>query len=85
MNLAKLLHWLEQHKVDAIEDRTHADGTRVIILSGRLPFPIHEREHVWYPLVIRKGQMDVSEWEVETILRRFWHLELEVPPEYPTV
>jgi len=85
MNIEKLLHWLEQHHIHAIEDRTQADGSRVVMLSGSLPFPIHDREHVWYPLVIKPGQMDVSESEVAAILRRFWHLELELPKEDPIV
>lgn len=79
MKLSDLLSKLKnQAGVSEAERRHFADGHTVIILTGRLPAPpFTDRAHVWHALVLDPGQDDVSRDEVEAILRRFWHGELD--------
>jgi hypothetical protein len=81
MNIEKLIHWLESHHIEPIEDRKFPDGRRAITFYGKLPFPIHERQHAWYTLVLDQDETEVDTAIIEAILRRFWHLELEIPKD----
>ena len=70
----------KEAKVEPTETRTLHDGTRILILVGRLPsLPLGGRV-TWYPLVLRKDEETVDRREVEAILRHFWHLELNFFP-----
>lgn len=82
MNVEKLRRWLSKHQIDVIEDRLQPDGSRVLIFTTQLPqFPFAGR-HVWYTLVLSPGQEDVSESEIDALLRHCWHGELEIPKDY---
>ncbi len=81
MNIEKLIHWLEQRNIHVLEDRLYADGTRVVTFTASLPECETSGRHVWYPIVIPKGKFDVSKSEIESLLGRLWHGELELPEE----
>jgi hypothetical protein len=38
MNIEKLIHWLSSHRIEVLEDRTLADGSRIITFTASLPF-----------------------------------------------
>jgi len=79
MHITKLISWLSKHKINVVEDTLQADGCRVLIFSTPLPaFPFGDR-HVWATLVLEPGQIDVSESEIESLIRHCWHGELEIP------
>jgi len=81
MNIEKLIHWLEERHIHVLEDRHHADGTRVVTFTASLPECETTGRHVWYPIVILKDQSEVSRSEIESLLERLWHGELELPEE----
>lgn len=37
--------------------------------------------HVWFPIILLKDHTEVSRSEIESLLNRLWHGELELPPE----
>jgi hypothetical protein len=79
MNFDKLLARLrEEAGVTVAEERLLPDGTRVYILVTHVSFfPIAPR-HIWYALVRDPGQDRLEEEEVEALLRRFWHGEIDI-------
>jgi hypothetical protein len=83
MLIAKLIPWLNKHKINLVEDTLQPDNSRVLIFTTDLPkFPFGEDRHVWATLVVDPGQESVSESEVEALLRHCWHGELEIPRDY---
>lgn len=83
MLIAKLIPWLKKHNIDVVEQSLQPDSSRVLIFSTNLPrFPSGEDRHVWASLVIDAGQTEVSESEIETVLRHCWHGELEIPRDF---
>jgi hypothetical protein len=82
MKITKLIAWLKKHKINLIEDTLQPEGCRVLIFTTDLPrMPFGEDRHVWATLVIEEGQEDVSESEIDSLLRHCWHGELEIPRE----
>jgi hypothetical protein len=77
MNLEELLARLKGIDVKLDEDRRLSDGTRILILTCLLGFFPLAPHHRWYTLVISPNQQDVPQYEVEAILRHFWHGELD--------
>jgi hypothetical protein len=75
--VSELLDNLKTVKIEIAETRTLPDETKVIILVGTMPAFPHGSRPAWYPLVLRKGQSEVTRPEAEAILRHFWHFELE--------
>ncbi len=60
MNIEKLIHWLSSHHIEILEDRTRADGSRIITFTTALPYGELDGRHVWYPVVLFKDQTEVS-------------------------
>jgi hypothetical protein len=85
MNVEKLIHWLSSHHIEVLEDRTLADGSRIITFTAALPLGQLDGRHVWYPIVLSKDQTEVSRAEIEALLRHLWHGELEIPDDLPPV
>jgi hypothetical protein len=85
MNIEKLIHWLNTHHIEILEDRTDADSSRTITFTTALPFDELDGRHVWYPIVLFKDQTEVSRSEIEALLRHLWHGELEIPDDLPDV
>ena len=82
MNIEKLIAWLRKHAINVVDDTRQADGSRVLIFTTELPkFPFGDR-HVWCTLVIDPGQPDVSQSEIDALIRHCWHGELEIPKDY---
>jgi hypothetical protein len=77
MTLDQLVQWLKSLHIEKAEDRTHADGKRVIIFTAHIPFPLNRP--VWYTLVLDPEQTTVSRREVEALLHHCWHAEQEMP------
>jgi hypothetical protein len=73
--LARLLH---EASVFVAEKRSLHDGTVEYILGTHVSFYPQRPRHLWYVLVILPGQTLVDEAEIEAILRRFWHAEIDV-------
>jgi hypothetical protein len=79
MNIEKLRRWLSKNNIDVAEERLQADGSLIVYFTTQLPtFPFGGR-HVWYPLILRQGQTEVSQSEIDALLRHCWHGELEIP------
>ncbi len=85
MNIEKLIHWLSSRHIEVLEDRTRADGSRIITFTTALPYGELDGRHVWYPIVLFKDQTEVSCSEIEALLRHLWHGELEIPDDLPAV
>jgi hypothetical protein len=82
MKIEKLLRWLARHGIEVSENRLQHDGSRVIIFVTQLPDFPHGGRHAWYVLALEKGQTEVSESEISTLLRHCWHGELEIPKDF---
>jgi len=80
MQIEKLKQWLSRHGIEATEDRQKADGSRVITFVTELPNFPHGGRKAWCSLPVDKGQSEISESEIQAILRHCWHSELEIPP-----
>lgn len=81
MNIEKLIHWLSTHGIEVLEDRKNSDGCRIITFTAQLPECETSQRHVWFPLVLLKGQTEISRSEIDSLLSRLWHGELELPEE----
>lgn len=79
MKIDKLRKWLSRHGIEVNDDRLKADGSRVITFVTELPDFPHAGRRAWYSLPINKDQTDVSESEIQALLRHCWHGELEIP------
>jgi len=79
MNIDRLLAKLrDEANVVVAEERRLPDGTIIYILVARLAFfPLAPR-HIWYVLVREPGQDRLEEEEIEALLRRFWHSEIDI-------
>jgi hypothetical protein len=79
MQIAQLLARLRNEaSVFVAEERRLQDGTVVYILGAHVAFfPLAPR-NVWCTLIQQPGFDFVEEEEVESILRRFWHGEIDV-------
>jgi hypothetical protein len=91
MNVTALLARLKNEaSVFVAEKRDLSDGTVIYILGTHVSFFPHSPQHVWYTLVCEPGQVRVEVEEIEAILRRFWHAEIDVsswlepPPQEST-
>jgi len=83
MLIAKLIPWLKKHNIDVVEETLQPDSSSALIFSTNLPrFPFGEERHVWASLVIDYGQTEVSDAEIESVLRHCWHGELEIPRDF---
>ena len=79
MSVAALLARLKnQASVFVAEERKLVDGTIVYILGTHVSFYPLKPRHLWYTLIIEPGQSLVDPDEIEAILRRFWHAEIDV-------
>lgn len=79
MNLDRLLARLKNDaSVFVAEERRLTDGTVIYILGTHVRFfPLAPR-HIWYALVVEAGQQFIEQEEIEAILRRFWHAEIDI-------
>lgn len=78
MNVTDLLARLKNEaSVFVAEKRDLSDGTVIYILGTHVTFYPHTPQHLWYTLVCEPGQQRVEAEEVEAILRRFWHAEID--------
>jgi hypothetical protein len=83
MLITRLIPWLKKHGIEVVEERLHPDSSRALIFSTNSPaLPFGEGRHVWCVLVIDGEQTEVSESEVESVLRHCWHGELEIPRDF---
>jgi hypothetical protein len=89
MNIEKLIHWLSSHHIEILEDRTRADGSRIITFTTALPYGELDGRHVWYPIVLFKDQTEVSRSEIEACCAIFgmanWKSPTICPPYSPVL
>lgn len=79
MHVKGLLSRLEKEaNVTVAQERRYPDGSRELILESHLAFFPRVSEHVWYVLALEPNQDFVEEEEIEAILRRFWHSEIDI-------
>ena len=79
MNIDALLARLKNEaSVILAEKRELTDGTTIYILETTISFFPNGQRHIWYTLVLDAGQRDVDSEEIEAILRRFWHAEIDI-------
>jgi hypothetical protein len=78
MTISTLLTKLRQQPEIDIEERKLKDGTVVYIFFSTRPFPTFQP--VWYPIVVRPGQVDVEWEEIEAMLRHLWQFQIDIGP-----
>jgi hypothetical protein len=79
MRITRLLARLrDEASVFIAEERKLPDRTVVYILGAHLAFYPMAPRNVWYALVSNPELDFIEEEEVEAILRRFWHSEIDV-------
>ena len=79
MNISRLLARLkDEASVFVAEERKRADGKIEYILGTHVSFFPHVPKNIWYVLVCDAGQERIEAEEIEAILRRFWHSEIDV-------
>ena len=79
MRITRLLTRLrDEASVFIAEERKLPDGTVVYILGAHLAFYPMAPRNVWYALVSHPEFDFIEEEEVEALLRRFWHSEIDV-------
>jgi hypothetical protein len=83
VKIAWLLEQLKPHSKDIQTVETiHPDGTRTFVFSSAYPFP-HIPEPVWYVIVVRPGQDEIDDREIEPMLRHLWMFPLDLLPKKP--
>ena len=79
MNIDRFLARLKNEaSVFVAEERRLPDGTIVYILETHASFFPLAPAHLWYTYVRDPGQDRIEEEEIETVLRRFWHGEIDI-------
>jgi hypothetical protein len=79
VNIDRLLARLHKETgVIVAEERRLPDGTIIYILVAHLGFfPLAPRP-IWYALVREPAQDRLEAEEIEALLRRFWHAEIDI-------
>lgn len=79
MRIAQLLARLKSEASVFIAEETKLqDGTVVYILGMHVSFfPLAPR-NIWYTLILQPNCDVVEEEEIEALLRRFWHAEIDI-------
>jgi hypothetical protein len=78
MRLNDVLARLEQYGISIHEDRVEKDGSRTVIVAGRLPSPPYASKMAYYTLNM-PVEIDIVELEErEAIRRRMWHLTTDI-------
>jgi len=80
VKIARLLVKLKAHskEIQTLET-VHPDGTRTYVFSSIYPFP-RIPEPVWYVIVVKPGQEDIDDREIEAMLRHLWMYQLDLLP-----
>jgi hypothetical protein len=79
MNIDRLLVRLAKEAgVTVAEERRLPDGTIIYILIAHVSFFPHAPRRIWYVLVREPHQDRVEAEEIEALLRRFWHAEIDI-------
>ena len=79
MKIAQLLEKLKTVPEIKILETIHPDGTRTYTFSSVYPMP-RMAEPVWYPIVLKPGQEDIDNREIEALLRHLWMFQLNILP-----
>jgi hypothetical protein len=58
----------------------HPDGTKTYTFSSVYPMP-RMAEPVWYPIIVKPGQEDIDDREIEAMLRHLWMFQLDILPQ----
>ena len=82
MKIAWLLEQLKPVPEIKTVETIHPDGTRTYIFSSIYPFP-RIPEPVWYVIVVKPGQEDIDDREIEAMLRHLWMSQLDLLPKKP--
>jgi len=75
VKIALLLEKLKPHSEIKTTEIILPDGTKAFIFSSVFPFP-RASEPVWYVIVVRPGQEDIDDREIEAMLRHLWMYQL---------
>jgi len=85
VKIAQLLEKLKSVPEITTLETIHPDGTKTYTFSSVYPMP-RMAEPVWYPIVIKPGQDEVDDREIEAMLRHLWMYQLRIlPPKTPQV
>ena len=77
MKIAQLLEKLKAAPQIEILETIHPDGTKTYTFSTVYPMP-RMAEPVWYPIVVKPGQEDIDDREIEAMLRHLWMYQLNI-------
>ncbi len=77
MKIVLLLEKLKPHSEIKITETILPDGTKTFVFSSVFPFP-RASEPVWYVIVVRPGQEDIDDREIEAMLRHLWMYQLNL-------
>lgn len=79
MKIARLLEKLKAVPEIKTLETIHPDGTKTYTFSSVYPMP-RMAEPVWYPVVVKPGQEDIDDREIEAMLRHLWMFQLNLLP-----
>jgi hypothetical protein len=78
-----LLEQLKSVTEIKILETIHPDGTKTYTFSSVYPMP-RMAEPIWYPIVVKPGQDDIDDREIEAMLRHLWMFQLNLLPKKRT-
>jgi len=84
VKIAWLLEQLKPVSEIKTVETIHSDGTRTYTFSSVYPFP-RVSEPVWYVIVVKPGQEDIDDREIEAMLRHLWMFQLDLLPKKPDI
>ncbi len=83
MKISSLLDQLKPVREIQTVETKYPDGTRTYTFSTVYPVP-RAPEPAWYVIVIKPGQEDVDDREIEAMLRHLWMAQVQMRPDKPT-
>ena len=83
MKIARLLEKLKSVAEIKTLETIHPDGTKTYTFSSVYPMP-RMAEPVWYPIVVKPGQDEIDDREIEAMLRHLWMFQLNLLPKKRT-
>jgi hypothetical protein len=83
VKIALLLEKLKSVPEIKTLETIHPDGTKTYTFSSVYPMP-RMAEPIWYPIVVKSGQEDIDDREIEAMLRHLWMFQLDILPRKTT-
>jgi hypothetical protein len=79
VKIAQLLEKLRAVREIKVLETIHPDGTKTYTFSSVYPMP-RMAEPVWYVIVVKPGQDEIDDREIEAMQRHLWMFQLDLIP-----